>query len=388
MRLNARYIKNQTMAQQVLQQYSSKTNAKDAAKRPDRLLIQSGGTRDLSQVNYSRSGVTEKGSSLSRLYQSANQKTIADNGNETVIAADNPYESESDIASRILDEKYSRINEINKRKSDPLRFIKDKYQRPDSPYFRSDLTESERQAAYHNETEWLFKGKAQSYDFRDAAFRGETLNGEIQGENEKVFQRGQVNQQIGVLFHRNHIQIPEGANLTFTISPIDYLLKVSGIDDKELTQQIEAVLNSGENSKELFAHIIRSRSDDSSQFTPEAYEKYQVVREMYEVTGYHLKDLQTVGGKFVTEDGRDLLDVYKEALQHDPLLKHTAAEAAAHYGQGLTKLARTGYDAIPDLVLSIEYKNGSLRDAGQSRQYGFGDTDWLSEWKRELCVRI
>ncbi len=68
-------------------------------------------------------------------------------------------------------------------------------------------------------------------------------------------------------------------------------------------------------------------------------------------------------GKYVTEDGRDLLDVYKEALQHDPLLKHTAAEAAAHYGQALTKLARTGYDAIPDLVLSIEYKNGSLRDA-------------------------
>ncbi len=91
--------------------------------------------------------------------------------------------------------------------------------------------------------------KAQSYDFRDAAFRGETLNGEIQGENEKVFQRGQVNQQIGVLFHRNHIQIPEGANLTFTISPIDYLLKVSGIDDKELTQQIEAVLNSGKTAK-------------------------------------------------------------------------------------------------------------------------------------------
>ncbi|MGN7475757.1 DUF4885 family protein [Bacillus velezensis] len=75
-------------------------------------------------------------------------------------------------------------------------------------------------------------------------------------------------------------------------------------------------------------------------------------------------------------------------MQHDPLLKHTAAEAAAHYGQGLTKLARTGYDTIPDLVLSIEYKNGSLRDVGQSRQYGSGDTDWLSEWKRELGVRI
>ncbi len=36
---------------------------------------------------------------------------------------------------------------------------------------------------------------------------------------------------------------------------------------------------------------------------------------MYEVTGYHLKDLQIVDGKYVTEDGRDLLEVYKEALR-------------------------------------------------------------------------
>lgn len=388
MRLNARHIKTQIMAQQVLQRYSSKTNVKDAAKGSAGLLKQAGGARDLSQVNYSRSGVAEKGSSLSRLYQSANQKTVTDTGTETVIQANNPYESESDIAIRIFDEKYSRINEINKRKPDPLGYIKDKYQRANSPYFRSDLSESERQAAYHHETEWLFKGKAQSYDFRDAAFRGAPINGEIQGENEKVFQRGQVNQQIGVLFNRNHIQVPEGMNLTFAISPIDYLVKVSGTDDERLIQQIETVLNSGENSKELFAHIIGSRSDDSSQFTTERYGKYQVVREMYEVTGYHLKDLKVVDGKYVTNDGRDLLDVYKEALRRDPVLKHTATEAAAHYGPELTKLAKAGYDSIPDLVLSIDYKNGSLRDVGQSKRYGAGDTEWLSEWKRQLGVRI
>lgn len=68
MRLNARYIKNQIMAQQVLQRYSSKTNGKDAAKGPDSLLIQASGTRDLSQMNYSRSGVTEKGSKFRPVY--------------------------------------------------------------------------------------------------------------------------------------------------------------------------------------------------------------------------------------------------------------------------------------------------------------------------------
>lgn len=69
-------------------------------------------------------------------------------------------------------------------------------------------------------------------------------------------------------------------------------------------------------------------------------------------------------------------------------MKHTAAEAAAHYGPELTKLAKAGYDSIPDLVLSIDYKDGSLRDVGQSKRYGTSDSEWLSEWKRQLGVRI
>ncbi len=100
---------------------------------------------------------------------------MTDNGKETVIDSNNSYESESDIRIKILDEKYSRIDAINKTKSDPLGYIKDKYQNSKSPYFRSDLSPAERQAAYDNETEWLFKGKAQSYNLQDAAFRNVTF---------------------------------------------------------------------------------------------------------------------------------------------------------------------------------------------------------------------
>lgn len=102
------------------------------------------------------------------------------------------------------------MNAINKSKPDPLGYIKDKYQNSKSPYFRSDLSAAERQAAYDNETEWLFKGKAQNYNLQDAVFRNVTFHGEVEAENEKVYQRGQVNQQLQVLLNRNHIHIPEG----------------------------------------------------------------------------------------------------------------------------------------------------------------------------------
>lgn len=275
---------------------------------------------------------------------------------------------------------------MNKTKPDPLGYIKDKYKNSNSPYFRNDLSAAERQAAYDNETEWLFKGKAQNYNMQDAAFRNVTFNGEVETENEKIYQRSQVNKQLQALLDQYHIAIPADTALTFTISPIDYQVKVSGTDDEQLIHQIEHILQSGENSKQLFLHIMKSLSSDSAQYSKEAQQKYQTVREIYEVTGYHLKDLEVVDGRYVTPDGRDLLDVYKEELEKDPVQKKTAHFAIAHYGAELNRLAEAGYDSVPDFILSIDYSNGSLRDTGQKKSYGTGDTAWLRELKRRTGV--
>ncbi|KJJ41651.1 hypothetical protein UM89_12330 [Bacillus subtilis] len=392
MRLNRQFIRTQMLAENILKKDAAvkreKTSGNTAAaldKAYSRLESRSA-NEGINQFNYSKTSVAGKSGTFSKVYQAANVRTVTDTGAETVIESSNPYESESDIRIKILDEKYSRINAINKTKSDPLGYIKDKYQNSKSPYFRSDLSAAERQAAYDNETEWLFKGKAQNYNLQDAAFRNVTFNGEVEAENAKVYQRSQVNQQLQVLLDRNHIHIPEGTELTFTITPIDYKVRVSGSDDEDLIKQIEQVLQSGDNSKELFLHIMKSQSSDSTQFSEEAYKKYQAAREMYEATGYHLKDLEVIDGRYVTPDGRDLLDVYKEKLEKDPMQKETASYAVSHYRSELSKIAEAGYGAIPDFILSIDYSNGSLRDVGQSKSYGTGDTEWLDTLKRQTGV--
>ncbi|RJS55101.1 DUF4885 domain-containing protein [Bacillus subtilis] len=392
MRLNRQFIRTQMLAENILKKDAAvkreKTPGNTAAaldKAYSRLESRSA-NEGINQFNYSKTSVAGNSGTFSKMYQTANVRTVTDTGAETVIKSTNPYESESDIRIKILDEKYSRINAINKTKSDPLGYIKDKYQNSKSPYFRSDLSAAERQAAYDNETEWLFKGKAQNYNLQDAAFRNVTFNGEAEAENAKVYQRSQVNQQLQVLLNRNHIHIPEGTELTFTITPIDYKVRVSGSDDEDLIKQIEQVLQSGDNSKELFLHIMKSQSSDSTQFSDEAYKKYQAAREMYEVTGCHLKDLEVIDGRYVTPDGRDLLDVYKEELEKNPVQKETALYAVSHYRSELNKIAEAGYDTIPDFILSIDYSNGSLRDVGQSKSYGTGDTEWLDILKRQTGV--
>ncbi len=391
MRLNHQYIRTQVMAQNIWNKVSSyrgkstSVYTQSVLEKAYRLETKSS-EKSIDQFNYSKTSVVRNNGTFSKLYQSANNRTVTDTGEKTVIQSTNPYESESDIRIKILDEKYSRINAINKTKSDPLGYIKDKYQNSKSPYFRSDLSAAERQAAYDNETEWLFKGKAQNYNLQDAAFRNVTFHGEVETENAKVYQRSQVNQQLQVLLNRNHIHIPQGTELTFTITPIDYKVQVIGTDDEALIEQIEQVLQSGDNSKELFLHIMKSLSSDSAQFSEEAYKKYQVTREMYDVTGYHLKDLKVVDGRYLMPDGRDLLDVYKEELEKDPVQKQTASYAISYYRSELSKIAEVGYDAIPDFILSIDFSNGSLRDVGQSKSYGNGDTKWLETLKHQKGV--
>ncbi|MCY9289553.1 DUF4885 domain-containing protein [Bacillus haynesii] len=392
MRLNSQYIRTQLMVQNMLKRNAANTTLKnvssDITALAKKASSQAGrpSKESLSKLNYSKDSIVNHAGAFRRAYEAANDQTVADTGKETKIYAQNPYVSESDIRKKILDEKYSKINIMNKTKPDPLGYIKDKYKNSNSPYFRNDLSAAERQAAYDNETEWLFKGKAQNYNMQDAAFRNVTFNGEVETENEKIYQRSQVNKQLQALLDQYHIAIPADTALTFTISPIDYQVKVSGTDDEQLIHQIEHILQSGENSKQLFLHIMKSLSSDSAQYSKEAQQKYQTVREIYEVTGYHLKDLEVVDGRYVTPDGRDLLDVYKEELEKDPVQKKTAHFAIAHYGAELNRLAEAGYDSVPDFILSIDYSNGSLRDTGQKKSYGTGDTAWLRELKRRTGV--
>ncbi|ANT58593.1 DUF4885 family protein [Bacillus altitudinis] len=304
-----------------------------------------------------------------------NNQNFTDFNSQSAIKSTNEVMTESDRRMKILDEKYEKINEQNKRFKDPQSHIYDKYRNPYSSYFRSDLTKVEREAAYTMEMSWARNNKGGQYDFNDAIFRNEKRYDPTQESVEKkLLNRQKVNEQLQALFSTNGLNIPKNANLTFTIDPNHFKLVVSGSTDETLAKQIEDILNTSNNTRELFFHIMKSRNDDSTQFTPDSLAKFHLVNQIKTVTGFDLKDLSIVNGQFVTDTGANIFDIYKEELLKNPYTAENARIAASHYGAQLFDLAKNGYDSIPDLVLSIGYENGSLYDIGQKVNYGVKKT--------------
>ncbi|GLF89525.1 hypothetical protein Saga11_07840 [Bacillus safensis] len=301
----------------------------------------------------------------------SNNQNLIDSKDQSAIKSTNEVMTESDRRMKILDEKYQKINEQNKRFKDPQDHIYNKYRNPYSSYFRSDLTKTEREAAYIMEMSWARNNKGGQYDFNDAIFRNEKRYDPTQESVEKkILNRQKVNEQLQDLFSKNGITIPKNTNLTFTIDPNNFKLVVSGSTDESLIKQIEDILNTSNNTRELFFHIMKSRNDDSTQFTPDSLAKFHLVNQIKTVTGYNLKDLNIVNGQFVTDNGTNIFDLYKEELLKNPYTAENARIAASHYGAQLFGLAKNGFDSIPDLVLSIGYENGSLYDIGQKVNYG------------------
>ncbi|MCY7568819.1 DUF4885 family protein [Bacillus safensis] len=304
-----------------------------------------------------------------------NKQNLPDFNSHPAIKSTNEVMTEADRRMKILDEKYEKINEQNKRFNDPQDHIYNKYRNPYSSYFRSDLTKPEREAAYIMEMSWARNNKGGQYDFNDAIFRNEKRYDPTQESVEKrILNRQKVNEQLQDLFSKNGITIPKNTNLTFTIDPNNFKLVVSGSKDESLMKQIEDLLNTTNNTRELFFHIMKSRNDDSTQFTPDSLAKFHLVNQIKTVTGYNLKDLSIVNGQFVTDNGTNIFDLYKEELFKNPYTAENARIAASHYGAQLFDLAKNGFDSIQDLVLSIGYQNGSLQDIGQKVNYGVKKT--------------
>lgn len=301
------------------------------------------------------------------------------------IKHNNKYESESDKRMKLLDEKYSKIHEENMRYADPEKHIYDKYRSQYSKEFRHDLTPEERDASWRAEMNMLQDGKVGHYSMRDSLFRNsDPINGIVANHQEKAFQRDQVNHQIQDLFARNNITIPNDENLTFSINPNDFQVAVTGSKNIQLMQQIEKVLNDKTNGEELFLHVFQSSDLNSEQMTLEARRKYGLISTLRWETGYNLRDLERKDGQFLTSDGQDVFNLYLNRMRQNPYTRNYVNEAAAIYGPRYHELAENGFDAMPDLILSINYSNNKLQDIGQKENYS--DLHWLADLERSVEV--
>ena len=320
---------------------------------------------------------------------------------ETVIQSNNGYVNlEQEAALKKMREHYLNAAKENNKFANPYDHLDEKYNNPTSPYYIQGLSKEERNAAYTNE---LFFQRNQSYynqtENTDANYMllddpffkslGPVSGGIIETAERKAFDREKVNTQFQSLLNKYNVTIPQDTKLSFTIDPNTLKATVSGTDDETLTKSVEDVINTADNATELFYHISSSVSDDSTQYTPRHYSKFNLTKLTKDVTGYSLKDLEIKDGKFMTPDGIDVAEIYTKKINENPKMSdYYKMMSIGSNVADLKKLAKDGFDSVPDLVLSIDYQNGSFYDVKQSENFGTEKSGWIKDWKESLFNKI
>ena len=191
------------------------------------------------------------------------------------------------------------------------------------------------------------------------------LKGEVRDVTEKQaheYNRKTINMQLCNIFGNAGIDnaMLSKYNMTFSIDPYNYSLKVSGVDDAGLTAMLEKLLNKDHNARELFYHIMHS---NRASISDNAKAKYHTLNSFVSVTGQDPRQYRQTEAGLVNDRGENILDIYREALKtSDAVPAQFKGTAYNVFEENIKKLLAEGFYRIPDLNLRIGYKDGMLQD--------------------------
>lgn len=293
---------------------------------------------------------------------------------------------EDRLVNRVLQEHYDKVYQENLSHADPMAYIRSKYCDVTSPNFCSYMTEDQRHTAYLNEKRMLQTGGKHTagfgrYDYAlrnyDGIYTGGSRETGYQRntDKEKQYARSVINQQISTLFSKNEIMLKKDTDLKFSINPYTYEITVSGNEDKETLSLLERILNEGNNGKNLWTHawLCMHDSDNeivNSQANMTKANQYSLWHEFFNTTGYDIRSAKYQNGTFVTEDGKDLLELFKE--------KGNSAGYEL-FSNRLLEYAKNGWNENNDLVLEIGFNCSGLYDIGQVNGYGINQSSWINK---------
>ncbi len=307
-------------------------------------------------------------------------------GSDTIIGYQyDGFTEEDRTVQKILREHYDKVHKENLRHSDPMAYIRSKYCDVTSPNFRRDMTKDQRVLALRSEkrmldTDGRSHGGCARYDYAlrnhgDLYTGGSKSTGYWRNtDKEKQHARSVINQQISTLLSRHGISLSKEINLKFTIDPYTYGVSVSGNDKENILSLIEELLNEGDNGKKLWTHawICMHDSDNeivNSQANRTKANQYALWHELYNTTGYDIRNSSYHSGTFWAEDGTDLLALFKEKAKN--------GAGYELYAQRLLEYAANGWNRENDLVLEIGFDQSGLYDIGQDKGYGAAQDTWI-----------
>ncbi len=277
------------------------------------------------------------------------------------------------------------------------RYIHQRYYDKNAPHYIGEgYTDEERKYAEYKEWGFDPEWKYFSGNLHDPMFRGiKSLipKDSMSVAGEKLFARKKINQTISNILKKNNINIPKDEKLTFHIDPFDYKISVNGTDDKKLKSSLEKALNVGKNGENLFAHVWQTLPSDSPQSTDDIRHKNSLLTAIRNETGYNINELKRDKEKrtLLNEKGEDVFAMFEKSIVKNTIKHLSDSDKAVVIGSYRLKMFEFIDGKLkdtPDMVLKIDYKDGSLLDKDTTKGYGTGQTAWLDGLKEKLRATV
>ncbi len=281
---------------------------------------------------------------------------------DKIKTTNNNPDSDTFKAYEKLEEVYYSASVGNRSKcstvSEVYSLLNKKYYSKNSAY--SGYSKTEKEAMYHNELSMTLYGCIGSVGSFNT-FEDPHLDGPICEENDsskKAYNSKMVSIQFSNVLKNAGIDLDlfKNSGFSFSISPVSFLLTVSGVEDEEIASKIEEALNSDRNSLKLFYYLMKEKSNS---ITEAVKTKYRAMQQFYNITGQDLRNYTQTKDGFYNEQGGNALDIYKEALRTSTAVPSIYKGVSySYFSELLSKIPQNKFDSIPDLILNGTYKDG------------------------------
>lgn len=233
-------------------------------------------------ANTSVDALIDVGDYIQRV-QEHNENSIQNAGDSFIAYNKDSMEGIQDAYHAALIEKYTYLKNEALKHNEPMQYIYEKYHNPDSSYYASDLTESQRNIAYSCERDMLKFGTVRGVHYDDSLFGGANIFRAANDADEKIFNRRMVNKQLSNMLNNEKISIPSNVSLICTVDSVTCRISIGdntgdNVDRSTLINRIENAINNGNNGLELYMHIRNSCNslykNESSQYSDEGWYKF------------------------------------------------------------------------------------------------------------------
>ncbi len=274
----------------------------------------------------------------------------------------------ADLCRKLADA-YQSVAESNRAKYSTAQEAKDAiWAKYSSSGEYSAYSHEERAAMARNEIHMTLFGTIDTWN-NDPHLNGAVTKNTHSGasvEENRSFNIKTLGAQFLNLWNNNGISasLMKGSGFLFSINSMSLQASISllyGKDqDQGLIDSMTRALNSKDNAKNLFYNLLYD-ANKQGILPKNSLAKWKLYSDFKEVTGLDITSFKQTENGFIDKDGRNAVDIYDEAIRERKTMPTEHKAAAKGYFRGLVDEAmKYNISEVPDLVLSMEYRDGEV----------------------------